>query len=139
MNLDKNAYPLAFAIGVVTGLVIVWMNVAAGLIGIEDDDPTNLLYVAVLGVGFVGAIVARFQPRGLARAAFATALAQAIVGVIAVRLPNTAGVVAIVLLHSAFVAAFITSGLLFRHAARPHPPAGAARRPCDDEIPLPNR
>ena len=72
--------------------LIVWLNAAAGLIGIEDDDPANLLYVGVLAIGFIGAIIARLQPRGLARALFATALAQALVGAIALKLPNTASV-----------------------------------------------
>jgi hypothetical protein len=34
--------------------VIVWLNAAAGLIGIEDDGPANLLYAAVLAIGCIG-------------------------------------------------------------------------------------
>ena len=55
---------------------MVWLNAATGLIGIEDDDPANLLHVGVLAIGFIGAIIARLQPRGLARAVFTTALAH---------------------------------------------------------------
>lgn len=120
------AYRLAAVFALVAALLIVWLNVAAGLIGIEDDDPANLLYVGVLAMGFIGAILARFQPRGTARAMFATALAQALVGVIALKSPNTAGPVQIVLLHSLFVALFAGAGLLFRHAARNRPPRAEA-------------
>ena len=88
------------------------------MIGIEDDDPANLLYVGVLAIGFIGAIIARLQPRGLARALFATALAQAVVGAIALKLPNTASSVQIVILHGVLVALFAGAGLLFRYAAR---------------------
>ena len=115
---STTAYRVAAGLALTAAILIVWMNAAAGLIGIEDDDPANLLYVGVLAIGLLGALAARFQPRGLARALFATALAQAVVGVIALRLPNTAGPVQIVLLHGAFVALFAGAALLFRHAAR---------------------
>ena len=109
-------------------MLIVWLNAAAGLIGIEDDDPANLLYVGVLAIGFIGAIIARLQPRGLARALFATALAQALVGAMALKLPNTASFVQIVILHGVFVVLFAGAALLFRYAARKkfRPRAGAA-------------
>jgi len=47
---------LAAGLALVAALLILWFNLAAGLIGIEDDDPANLLYVGVLGIGFVGAV-----------------------------------------------------------------------------------
>lgn len=115
---NDTAYRFAASVALGTAFVIVWLNAAAGLIGIEDDDPANLMYVGVLGIGFVGAIIARFQARGLARALFATALAQALVGGIALTYPNTASAVAIVVLHGVFVALFVGSALLFRYAAR---------------------
>ena len=119
MRIESHAaYRTAFALALTAGFIIVFMNVAAGLIGIEDDDPANLLYVAVLAIGFVGAILARFRARGLARAAAASAVAIGVVGAIALMLPNTASAVQIVLLHGAFVAMFAGSALLFRRAAR---------------------
>lgn len=111
-------YRLAMSLALVTALVIVWLNAAAGLIGIEDDDPANLLYVGVLAIGLIGAVIARLQPRGLARALFATALAQAVVGAIALTLPNTASAVQTVILHGMFVALFAVAALLFRYAAQ---------------------
>jgi hypothetical protein len=126
---SNTAYRVALGLAFTAAFLIVWLNAAAGLIGIEDDDPANLLYVGVLAVGVVGAIVARLRPRGLARALFATALAQALVGAIALALPNTASAAQIVLLHAAFVALFAAAAVLFRHAARTEGSAraGAAR------------
>ena len=115
---SQTAYRVAAALALLAAFLIVWMNAAAGLIGIEDDDPANLLYVAVLAIGAIGALAANFEPRGLARAMVATALAQAVVGAIALWLPNTAGPLQIVLLHTGFVALFAGAALLFRHAAR---------------------
>jgi hypothetical protein len=43
---------LAAGLALTAAFLIVWLNVAAGLIGIEDDDPANLLYVGVLAIGF---------------------------------------------------------------------------------------
>ena len=41
------------------------------------------MYFGVLAVGMAGALIARLRPRGMARALFATALAQALVAAIA--------------------------------------------------------
>jgi hypothetical protein len=122
---NNTAYRIGAGIALATAFVIVWLTVALGLIGIEDDDRANVMYFGVLAIGFIGAIIARFQPRGLSRALFATALAQALVGVIALRYPNTASPVAIVCLHGVFVALFVGSALLFRYAARKQVPASA--------------
>jgi hypothetical protein len=115
---SNTAYRLAVGLALTAAFLIVWLNAAAGLIGIEDDDPANLLYVGVLAIGLIGAIIARLQPRGLARALFATALAQAVVGAIALKLPNTASAVQIVILHGVLVALFAGAALLLRYAAR---------------------
>jgi hypothetical protein len=129
MRLQSNtAYRFAVGLALTAAFLIGWLNAAAGLMGIEDDDPANLLYVGVLAIGFIGAIVARLQPRGLARALFATALAQALVGAIALTMPNTASSVQIVILHAVLVVLFAGAALLFRYAARRGlpPRAGAA-------------
>ena len=115
---STTAYRFAVGLALTAAFLIVWLNAAAGLIGIEDDDPANLLYVGVLAIGLIGAIIVRFQPHGLARAMFATALAQALVGAIALTLPNTASSTQIVILHGIFVALFAGAGLLFRYATR---------------------
>ena len=118
MHLQSNtAYRFAFGLALTAAFLIVWLNAAAGLIGIEDDDPANLLYVGVLAIGFIGAIIARLQPLGLARALFATALAQVLVGALALELPNTAGSVQILTLHGVFGALLVGAALLFRSAA----------------------
>jgi len=49
-----------------------------------------LMYIGVLAVGIIGALIARFQPHGMARALFATALAQMLVAVIAPMPPMVA-------------------------------------------------
>jgi hypothetical protein len=122
------AYRVAVGIAVATGLMLVWMNLAVGLIG-SEDNPANLLYGAVLAVGIIGAIIARLRPHGMVRALFATALTQALVPVIALIIwkpqVNSAedfwGMVGVFGANTFFAILFIGSAGLFRRAAREHP------------------
>ena len=79
----KTAYRSAAGVALVAAFSLVWVNSAVGVIG-SDGDLANLMDIGVLAVGIVGAIIARFQPHGMTRALSATALGQALVGVIAV-------------------------------------------------------
>jgi hypothetical protein len=80
------------------------------------------MYCGVLVVGILGALIVRFQPHGMARALAATALAQALVGVIALiaGLGSTGASWpgAIVFLTGFFAALWLVSAWLFRKAAR---------------------
>jgi len=76
------AYRAAFGIALAASFVLVWLNLAVGIIG-DENNPPNLMFGGVLAVGFIGAMIARFRPRGMSRALVATAFGQALVGVIA--------------------------------------------------------
>jgi hypothetical protein len=88
------------------------------------------MFGGVLAVGTIGAVIARFQPHGMARALFATALAQAFVAVTALiaGLGSTGPIWPrdILILTGFFAALWLTSAWLFRKAAREQVPAGAA-------------
>ena len=118
------AYRLAVGVALAAALILVWMMGAVGIIGVEGD-PADLMYFGVLAVGLIGAVIARFQPEGMARALLAMALAQALVAVIALIAGKheapISSVVEIVALNGFFVALFIGSAWLFRHAARKQP------------------
>jgi hypothetical protein len=124
-------YRAAVAIACAAGLLLVWINAAVGIIG---DGPVNLLYIGVLAVGFLGAIIARFQSHGMSRALFATAIAQMLVPMIALVIwnaggqnllidpnsphpPFSPGIVKVFVLNGFFAALWLASALLFRHAA----------------------
>ena len=68
-------------------------------------------------------MIARFRPQGMARAMFATALAQALVVVIALIAGKhhvaVSSVPEIVLSNGFFIALWLGSARLFRSAARP--------------------
>ena len=122
------AYQFAVGVALAAAFILVWSSLGVGVIG-ADGDPANLMYFGVIAVGIVGAIVARFRPRGMARAMFATALAQALVAVIALIFglgSPFSPPAEILALNGFFVALFVGSALLFRYAAREQTPAGAA-------------
>jgi hypothetical protein len=103
---------------VTTGIVLLWVNGAVGLIG-NEDNPANLMYAGVLAIGLIGAALARLQPLGMAWALSVTAVAQFLVPVIAVivwRPAFSPGVVQVFGLNFAFVLMFAGSALLFRRA-----------------------
>lgn len=116
-------YRAAVGIALAAAFLLVWVNLAVGLIG-SEDNPANLMYVGVLAVGLIGAVIARFQPRGMARALFATAVAQALVAVIALiaGLGSTGPIWPrdILILTGFFAALWLISAGLFRNAAREH-------------------
>ncbi len=70
----RNACRSAVGVALATAVILMWVNGAVGVIGSENND-ANLMYFGVLAVGIIGAVIARFQPRGMALALFATALA----------------------------------------------------------------
>ena len=113
------AYRSAVGVALAAALLLVWLSLGVGIIG-RDGDPANLMYFGVLAVGIAGAIIARFRPHGMARALFATALAQALVAAIALvaglGLPWS-GPAEVSLLNGFFIAMFSGSAWLFRRAA----------------------
>ena len=138
-NSGGTAYRVASGIAVAAALVLFWMNAAVGIIG---DGPVNLMYLGVLTVGFVGAFIAGFQPRGMALALFATAVAQMLVPVIALVIwkagwqdllidPNSPnppfdpGIALVFGLNAVFAMLWVVSAWMFRKAARGRPEPGA--------------
>jgi hypothetical protein len=123
------AYRAGVGVAVVAAFILVWMNLAVGIIG-SEDNPANLMYGGVLAVAALGGAVVRFQPHRMAQVLVATALAQALVGIIAL----SAGLGStganwprvIVVLTGFFCALWLLSAWLFRRAAREPASAGAA-------------
>lgn len=114
------AYKLGAALAVLAGFLIFWFTAAVQIIG--DENPANLLYGVVLLIGLAGVGRARFQPAGMANAAFASATATLLVPTIAVIFwpaDFSPGVAKVFLLNGAFALMFVVSALLFRRAARP--------------------
>jgi peptidoglycan/LPS O-acetylase OafA/YrhL len=122
------AYSAAVGVALAAGVLLVLVTGAVGIIGSEHND-ANLMYAGVLAVGLVGAIIARFEPHGMARAMVATALTQAAVAVIALigRMGDSSDDrwwLDIVGVTTIFVAMWLSSSLLFEKAAHTETPTG---------------
>jgi hypothetical protein len=114
------AYRLAVGVALATAFILIWVNLAVGLIG-SEDELANLMYIGVLAVGIIGALIVRFQTRGMARVLLATALAQVLVTMIALvagmqHYPGSS-VFEILGVNGFFIALWVGSALLFRQAS----------------------
>lgn len=119
------AYRAGVGVAVVAALLLVWINLAVGIIG-NEGNPANLMYIGVLAIGIIGAFVVRFQPHAMARVLFATALAQMLVAVIA----QVAELGFTFILNGFFATLWVGAALLFRRAAHEQPGTGTESE-CD--------
>lgn len=117
------AYWAGVTIAILTGLGQMYMNLAVGLVG-NEDNPINLMFFAVVAFAALGSAVALGRPAGLAWAMAAAALAQVAAGAVGVAVqldePMRAG--GMVLLTLYFVGLWLNAGALFRLSARPFDP-----------------
>jgi hypothetical protein len=114
----NRTYRTATGIALAAAFILIWINLAVGIIGTEDNL-ANSMFGGVLAVGVIGALIARFQPEGMAHALIATTIAQASVAVIA--LFAGWGEEAVIL-PMLFAALWLISAWLFRKAAREQVP-----------------
>ncbi len=107
-------------IAVGTSFLLIWINLAVGIIG-NEDNPANLLFAGVIGIAVVGAAVARFRPKGLSNAMLAAGAAQGAIGLFAFALGWAAseppGAARLLILNLVFVGFWLGSAALFRLAA----------------------
>lgn len=111
-------YRAGSLLAVFTGLFVVWVNLAVGVIG-NEDNPANELYFLVLLIGVAGAFFARLRPRGMSVAMNVTAVAMASVPVIAFfiwRPPVDIGLVKVFTFNSFIALALAGSARLYRSA-----------------------
>ena len=76
------AYRAGAAVAILTCFLTVWVNLAVGMVG-DEDNPANLLFGGVILVAMVGAILSGFRPRGIARSMQVAAIAQGVLAVYA--------------------------------------------------------
>ncbi len=116
----KFLFRLALAIALAAALILVWLNLAVGLVG-DEDNPINLIYFAVPVVMIGAALHGRLRPKGMARALWATALVQALTCIITLLVSKTdldsTEILTAIALNSFFAALFITSARLFQRAS----------------------
>jgi hypothetical protein len=115
------AYRFGAGLAVLVSFLLIWVNGAVGVIG-NEDNPANLMFIAIIAVAAAGSVIARFQALGTARAMLAAcvltssiAVAAPVFGWGADEPQGTAG---LVMLIGGFAAMWGTSAALFAKAAR---------------------
>ena len=119
----STSYRAAVGIAVLAGMLLVWVNLAVGIIG-SEDNPTNVLYLGVLAILILGSLLVRFRSQGMARTMFVTALAQLVVPLVALlvwtpefsTLDGLLEGLRVVGVTGLFVVLWAAAGVLFRQA-----------------------
>jgi hypothetical protein len=78
----NTAFRAGTGLAVGAGFLMVWVNLAVGIIG-SENNVENTMFFGILALGFVFAAIGRFSARGMVRSMIAMAVAQVAVGVAA--------------------------------------------------------
>lgn len=121
---DNMIYRVAVGFALFTGLFLIWVNGAVGIIG-SEDHPINVLYFGVIATGIIGALIARFRSQGMMFTMSAMAITQALVATIALAggyyQSPPSSVIEIISVNGFFITLFVISALLFRYATQEEP------------------
>ncbi|GAA4380509.1 hypothetical protein [Hymenobacter koreensis] len=123
-------YRVAAGLAVAAGFLSVWVNLAVGIIG-AGPNPANLMLGSTFLIAIIGAVMARFRARDMARAMLAAGAAQFLAPLASLLFwqpdftPDvTRGLVGNML----FVGLWLASAWLFRQAAEPQASGAGASR-----------
>jgi hypothetical protein len=114
-------YRVAAGVAVITAFLLVWVNVAVGFLG-NENNPYNLIFFVLLGLTLIGAFLVEFRAKGLGRLLAGTAAGQALIGIVALMAglgePGNRGIYEAFMGTSMFVGLWLASAWLFSRAAR---------------------
>lgn len=117
------AYRIGVGVALAASFIQVWMNLAVGIVG-SEDNPVNLGFYLVVVTAGACAFTARLRAEGMARAMLAVAAVQALLALVVATAPSTArddpmGAIGVLALSGGFTALWLISAALFyRSAAR---------------------
>lgn len=100
------------ALALLTAFLMIWSNLAVGIIG-SEETPGNLLFFAVVAIGIAGGYASRFRADGMVRTMIAVAFAQLFLSGLALALGERDGIVA-----AGFALPMLVSAALFRITAK---------------------
>lgn len=114
----SSSYRIGAGVAMLTGVLVIWINGAVGIIG-NEDHPANLLFFSVIALAIGGAFVAHFSARGLSRAMTVSGVAQMLVPPAAMAIwsiPLTVDLVKTLAFNAVLAAFWLFSAWQFRRA-----------------------
>lgn len=109
------AYRMGFGLAALTAFLTLWVNLAVGMLGSENDG-INLMFAGVLLAAAVGGLLAAFKPAGMSRAMVAAGIAQLLAVGVGLAMGEFQPLE--LALTGLFALPWFASALLFRKAAR---------------------
>jgi hypothetical protein len=118
-NSRNAAYRFGVGVALLAAFLQVWMNLAVGIVG-SEDNPTNLGFFGVVATAGACAFTARFRAEGMARAMVAVAGVQAMLAVVIATAPSNArDAVVVLVLSGVFTLLWLASAALFQRSSEP--------------------
>lgn len=112
-------YRVAAGLALLSGFVLIWVNLAVGIVG-DEKGAANLLYFVVVAIGMVGAIASGFTAAGLARTLYMMVATLLLLAWVMVTGPGSesANRLDVLGVSGFFIVLFLVPGLLFQQVAR---------------------
>jgi hypothetical protein len=116
------SYRLGIAVALFAGLFQIWMNLAVGIVG-SEDNPVNQGFFMVVATAGACAFTARLRAEAMVRAMLAVAGVQALLGAAVATAPSTIindakGPLGVAVLSGGFVGLWLLAACLFLRSAR---------------------
>jgi hypothetical protein len=114
------AYRAGAAAALGTAFLLIWVNLAVGIIA-NEDNPLNLIFFGVIATALIGSIAVRFRPDGMRRAMTVAAVVQGLIGIgvllVGAGATEPPGPVGLLILIEFFAGLWLLSAWFFRKAA----------------------
>jgi hypothetical protein len=113
----------AFALAIGSTFLLIWVNLAVGLIG-SGPNAANLMYIGVIVIVITGTFLCRFTAKGMERVMFRAAIALVLIAIIQLlsKMQEYSGssVIEIIGVNAFFTTLYAVTGLLFRYITLKH-------------------
>ena len=125
---DSLAYRAGAVVALAAAFLLIWINLAVGIIG-SEDDPHNAAYFGEVLLAAATAVSAALRPTGMTRAMLATGGFQLLITALAVYdgwgASEPPGATGVLVLNLGFVGMWLLSAGLFWKSVRQEPGSAA--------------